>query len=112
MKPFLLITVLALAGCSALGELPNSGDPAAGAAGNPINTSAALRAAYAQQLTLWNNAGVDPVQLSLQGQVYAATACAAMTGLSTVWRPDAPEVSQEVTGWCGEVLKTLAPAAE
>lgn len=53
-------------------------------------------------------AGIDPIKLDDKQMGLAIAGCTAADGLSSVWRPDAPEISDAVRTWCAVALRIAA----
>ena len=76
-----------------------------------VQRSQAVRAAFEQQLAAWNAAGVDPLQLAPQQQIYATIACGALSSIGSVIDPDAPTLTGEIAAWCADAVRAASPAA-
>lgn len=81
MKILAMIAVLALSACA--------GD-----------RSAAIRDAAKANVEIWAAQGVDIQLLNPGQQMLAYAGCLSLTSISSVVRPDAPELSSEAAEWC------------
>lgn len=67
-----------------------------------------IRGLWLTQIEQLHAAGVDPIQMSDEKVLYFSLACTTLTSLSTVIRPETPELSAEGLEWCALLADALA----